>query len=113
MRKEQRSWNIIENALKYGNNSEVEIIISENSEREEKKIIISDSGKGIEAEEIKNIFRKFYRVDKSRRRDRVGHGLGLSIVEAIAELLNIEVEVKSIKDKGTSFILIFREVKKW
>lgn len=102
--------NIIENALKYGNNSDVQIIVSENAENREKKIVITDSGKGLDEEEIKNIFKKFYRSDKSRNRNETGHGLGLSIVAAIAEMLNVKIEVRSIKDEGTSFILKFSEV---
>ncbi len=101
--------NIIENGIKYGNDSEIEIIMSENKITQEKKVIISDFGTGLNEDELKNIFNKFYRGDKSRDKSLAGHGLGLSIVSAIAEILNIKIDVKSKKNEGSSFSIIFNK----
>jgi signal transduction histidine kinase len=47
-------------------------------------VVIADSGPGIPAAERKNVFRRFYRVESSRG-EQPGHGLGLSLVQAIAQ----------------------------
>ena len=56
--------------------------------------------------EIENSFKKFFRSEKSRNKKYGGHGLGLSIVKTIAELLDIKLEITSKKGVGTSFSII-------
>ena len=57
-------------------------------------VVISDSGPGIPASERKNVFRRFYRVESSRG-EQPGHGLGLSLVQAIAQYHRGSVELGS------------------
>ena len=72
--------NIIDNAVKYSDGKPVEIFVRKNpDDSNETFIIIKDSGRGIEREEINKIFEPFYRVDKSRDKKISGYGLGLSI----------------------------------
>lgn len=93
--------NILSNAIKYSSSKVIDIIIKKDS------IEIKDYGVGIEQIHIPRIFEKFYRVDKSRSRQKGGGGLGLSIVKNIINLHGWNIEVKSEINKGTSFKIIF------
>ncbi len=58
---------------------------------------------------LPHVFERFYRVDRSRSRERGGTGLGLAIVKHIMEAERGEVRVESVYGKGTTFTLLFRE----
>lgn len=91
--------NILSNACKYNKpKGEVSVKISHTC------IIISDTGKG-----IKNIHKVMQRYYKEQER---GLGLGLHIVQKLIYELNIEMEIKSEVDRGTTFILDFKYVDK-
>jgi len=68
-----------------------------------KLVEVSDNGPGIPKEDIKRIFERFYRVDKSRSKDRGGIGLGLAIVKHILEAHHQKIWVTSELGKGSSF----------
>lgn len=93
--------NIISNAIKYSNdNGKITIHLSN-----ENDIIIcsvSDNGIGISSEDLDKIFNSFYRSDVSNHPEIKGTGLGLSIVKRLCNLLSIELNIKSIKEEGTS-----------
>ncbi|MBC6972190.1 HAMP domain-containing protein [Bacillus sp. Xin] len=67
------------------------------------EISVSDSGIGMEQEEINRIFDRFYKVDTARTRNVEGSGLGLSIVDKIVELHQGTISVESVKGEGTTF----------
>ena len=71
--------NIVQNGLTYGKKVKVNI------QRSNKRaiVIIEDDGPGIPADQFKNVFKPFYRLDKSRSLNKSGVGLGLAIVEDI------------------------------
>jgi len=71
--------NIIQNGLIYGNKVHVDIQKGNNRVL----IIIDDDGPGIPEDQYKNVFRPFFRLDKSRSLNQSGVGLGLAIVEDI------------------------------
>jgi two-component system osmolarity sensor histidine kinase EnvZ len=71
--------NVIQNGLTYGNN--VYINIQKGNNRA--SIIIEDDGPGIPEDQYKNVFKPFFRLDKSRSLNQSGVGLGLAIVEDI------------------------------
>lgn len=98
----QLFFNLIENSIKYGRENPIEIDITSN-----KNIIVAikDRGEGISEENLKHIYDKFFRVDKARSRNIGSHGLGLSIVNKIASILNIDIEIKSKVDVGSTFIV--------
>lgn len=102
-RMNQVMTNLISNAVKYsGENCKVMV----NFEREEDDYVVqvSDSGEGIPEEDVKRIFERFYRVDKSRSREKGGTGLGLAIVKHIMEGHNSKIEVNSVFGEGSTFI---------
>lgn len=98
----QLFFNLIENSIKYGRDNPIEVDITFN-----KNIIVSikDGGEGISEDNLKHIYDKFFRVDKARSRNMGSHGLGLSIVNKIANILNIDIEIKSKVGVGTIFIV--------
>lgn len=67
------------------------------------KVSVTDTGEGIPAEELPNIFERFYRVDKSRARATGGHGLGLTISRRLVEAHGGKIEVQSEVGKGSTF----------
>ena len=71
--------NIIENGLTYGNKVNVDILKGNNRAF----VIIEDDGPGIPEDQYKNVFKPFFRLDKSRSLNKSGVGLGLAIVEDI------------------------------
>ncbi len=94
--------NLVENAIKYGNeNGRVQVSLEE----DKKHIIVSvrDDGPGIPPEHLSRIFERFYRVEKSRSKDRGGTGLGLAIVKHILSAHKAKITVMSKVDKGTTF----------
>ncbi|QPQ30907.1 HAMP domain-containing histidine kinase [Lysinibacillus sp. JNUCC 51] len=98
--------NIIENAIRYCEKIP-EIQISLSVLEKEVMIKIEDNGIGIAEENIPYIFDRFYRVDEARNRQIGGTGLGLSITKMLLEKYNCSVEVKSVKNVGTVFLMKF------
>ena len=68
------------------------------------KVSVADTGEGIPAEELPNIFERFYRVDKSRTRATGGSGLGLTIARRLVEAHGGSIEARSEPGKGSLFI---------
>lgn len=69
------------------------------------RVIIEDSGEGIDQSDIANIFNRFYKTKTSNKKDSVG--IGLSISKSIIESHNGYIDVKSKKGMGTRFIITF------
>ena len=67
------------------------------------EISISDTGEGIPAEDLPNIFERLYRVDRSRARATGGSGLGLTIAKRMVEAHGGQITVQSELGKGSSF----------
>lgn len=98
---EQVIYNLIGNAINYVGEDKKIIIKLINKENITVKII--DHGKGIDKNELDNIWDKYYKIDKKHQRNYVGTGLGLSIVKNVLERHNYKYGVKSTKGKGTTF----------
>ena len=69
------------------------------------RIEVSDSGIGIAADQIGHIFDEFYQVDMPTDNARDGYGLGLTIVQRVAQLLDVEIDVQSAPGTGSTFAL--------
>jgi signal transduction histidine kinase len=67
------------------------------------EVSITDTGEGIPAEDLPNIFERFYRADKSRSRATGGSGLGLTIARRLVEAHGGKIEVHSELGKGSRF----------
>ena len=67
------------------------------------EISVTDTGEGIPADELENIFERFHRVDKSRTRATGGSGLGLTIARSLVEAHGGKITVKSELGKGSHF----------
>ncbi|MCB9136679.1 MAG: HAMP domain-containing histidine kinase [Anaerolineales bacterium] len=96
--------NLISNAIKY-TPAGGEVIVTLGKVGERGRLIVTDNGPGIPAEDIPHIFERFYRGEKSRLRskDGKGFGLGLSIAYWIVKGHEGQIEVSSEVGKGTTF----------
>jgi len=95
--------NLIENAIKYNKeNGKVEIGVNVLN-RDKVELFIKDTGIGIDENDIKRVTERFYRVDKSRSREKGGTGLGLSIVKHIIEAHGETLKIESKPDQGSTF----------
>ncbi len=95
--------NLIDNAVKYGKtNGHVWVGLTENEH--EIQLSVKDDGIGIPKEEQGKIWQRFYQVDSSRTGDN-GTGLGLSMVQKIAEIHGGYMSLESEPLKGSNFVL--------
>jgi two-component system phosphate regulon sensor histidine kinase PhoR len=110
MRIGQVMTNLIVNAIKYGKDHGT-VLVKFAIENDEVEVSVKDDGPGIEQKHLSRIFERFYRVEKSRAKDRGGTGLGLGIVKHIVEAHNSKVEVESVIGEGTNFFFILKKGK--
>ncbi len=96
--------NLIDNAIKYSGLSKV-INIKASIKDLKLTISIEDFGYGIEKNELKKIFHRFYRIDKSRNSKIEGTGLGLAIVKNMILNMKGKIKVKSEINKGSKFTI--------
>jgi heavy metal sensor kinase len=101
IRLQQLFTNLIDNAIKYTSKGSIRVSVEKNEEVTWVKIC--DTGIGIPKEEQEKIFKRFYRVDKSRSKETGGVGLGLSIAEWIVYAHQGRIEVDSQLNKGSTF----------
>jgi two-component system osmolarity sensor histidine kinase EnvZ len=95
----QRSFeNIIQNGLTYGKKVNIEIIKGNRLAT----IIFEDDGPGIPEDHYKNVFKPFFRLDKSRSLNKSGVGLGLAIVEDVINSHGGNIQLGKSKKKGLS-----------
>lgn len=94
--------NLISNAIKHSND-DGEVIVSFEQSKKYITTSVRDFGEGIPPDHQTRIFERFYRVDKSRSREKGGTGLGLSIVKHILDGHNTKAEVDSEPGKGSTF----------
>ncbi len=90
----QVATNLIENAIKY-NKENGFVHVSLNADYEFFYLRIEDNGCGIPEDEQKNVFQRFYRVDKARSRETGGTGLGLSIVKSVVLMHDGQIKLYS------------------
>jgi signal transduction histidine kinase len=99
---EQIVQNLIDNAIKYGNDTAVTVRAQRIGARVQ--LAVSDRGPGIPDGHAERIFERFYRLDAGRSRDRGGSGLGLAIVKSQSEALGGRVWVEDGRP-GARFVV--------
>lgn len=97
--------NILENAVRYTPDGG-RIHVRARSEGDRVRVEIEDSGAGIPEKDLKRIFERFYRVDRSRSRELGGTGLGLAIVKHVVQLHKGEVWAESGAGRGARFVVV-------
>lgn len=98
-RLQQILLNLIGNGIKYSDAGYVKISAEQNYR--ETIVHVEDTGIGIEAEHIHEIFQSFYQIENDDAREHGGTGLGLSITKKLVELHRGELSVSSTPKKGT------------
>ncbi|GIM29252.1 hypothetical protein CPJCM30710_19180 [Clostridium polyendosporum] len=96
--------NLISNATKFTREEDtIEVVLQDKGDH----VIISvkDSGVGIPEDKLSQIFERFKQVDSSLSRRHEGSGIGLSLVKSLVEMHGGKIDVKSIYQQGTEFII--------
>jgi signal transduction histidine kinase len=98
--------NLIENALKYAPGTPIKI----HAFRSKDKVVVevSDEGPGIDKEEGRNVFRKFYRSENEETRSQKGTGLGLYLVKQLLELHGAKLQLRNNQPSGCLFEMTFK-----
>lgn len=99
-------FNLVDNAIKYSHEAP-DITVKTFNMKHNIVITIADKGMGMTKDQKEKIFDQFYRIPTGNIHNVKGFGLGLSYVNDIIKRLNGKIQVKSEKDKGTTFELTF------
>lgn len=103
IRLRQVLFNLLANALRHTPTGGT-ITVTSAAQATDLLIAVKDTGEGLTADQVAVVFDRFYRADKSRRRETGGSGLGLAIVKAIVEAHGGRVEAQSEGvGKGSTF----------
>jgi signal transduction histidine kinase len=98
-------FNLVNNAVKY-NKQNGKIIIAGVMNKNEYRVTVTDTGKGIAPENVESIFYRFKKFNTTEE----SYGLGLAMVKTIADFHNIDISVESKLDEGSVFTLVFKTV---
>ena len=95
-------YNLVNNAITY--TGEDKVVRLKQSEHDGKvRIEVRDTGEGIDQDKLKDIWERYYKVDKAHKRAQVGTGLGLSIVKTILDMHGGAYGVQSEQGVGSTF----------
>ncbi|GAB5492479.1 MAG: response regulator [Phototrophicaceae bacterium] len=94
---------MLDNAAKFSEDDDV-VMLNATVENDELVVTVSDSGRGIPAEELNNIWLPFYQINREQYEDQ-GSGSGLTIVKGIVELHGGSTSVESVHGKGSTFTM--------
>ncbi len=104
----QALTNLVSNAIKYTNSGSITLSIEDRDDRVE--IRVKDTGMGISAENQKNLFAPFFRVQIPEVDNTVGTGLGMWITKQLIELMGGSIAVESIRGVGTHVVVTLPKV---
>lgn len=94
--------NLLDNAIKF-TQANGNVLIKLTPQQNEILVELQDTGQGIHKDELLHIFDRYQRNQRSGQKENEGLGLGLAIVKRIMEVHEMEIDVKSVQDKGTVF----------
>ncbi|MEL6842549.1 MAG: ATP-binding protein [Bacteroidota bacterium] len=97
-------FNLLSNAMKF-TPSEGKVAMTVAQKESQLEIAIQDTGVGIKASQLANIFDRFYQADSSDNIAQPGTGIGLSLVKELVELHEGTISVSSEPGQGTSFVI--------
>ncbi len=101
--------NLISNAIKFTHKGHVKVEVrypNTHDDRNYVEFVISDTGIGIPIDKFETIFMQFKQADNSISNSYGGSGLGLYITKSIVELLRGSIQVDSIENEGSTFIVV-------
>lgn len=99
--------NLINNAVKYTKEGQIDIKVSKNAEETKLIFEVKDTGIGIKEENLPILFDAFMRVDSKKNKKIKGTGLGLAIAKQLVEQMDGMIWVESVYGKGSSFFVQF------
>lgn len=97
--------NLINNAVKYTKEGQIDIKVSKNEEETKLIFEVKDTGIGIKEENLPILFDAFMRVDSKKNKKIKGTGLGLAIAKQLVEQMDGKIWVESVYGKGSSFFV--------
>ncbi len=95
-------YNLVNNAIHYAGVDKT-VSLAQTVLEGRVRISVSDTGEGIPPDKLKDIWERYYKVDKEHRRAQIGTGLGLAIVKNVLELHGGAYGVESILGQGSTF----------
>ncbi len=103
LRIKQVLTNLIGNAIKFTNNGKITVTGQYDSNKEQLKFIVEDTGCGIPKNKVDEIFETFVQADSSITKRFGGSGLGLSICKSLVELMSGRITCESKEGYGSRF----------
>ena len=103
--------NLINNAYKFTDHGSVSLTLKENSKESEfkYKIIVKDTGVGINPDHFEKIFKRFEQIENGDNRNFTGSGLGLYITKIILNGLESKIDLTSVPGEGTTFTIELKD----
>lgn len=102
LRISQVIYNLINNAINHCGEDKT-VIVEQKVKGKKVTVSVTDHGEGIPADKLKDIWERYYKVDREHKRGVIGSGLGLSIVKGILDSHKAHYGVRSTLGKGSTF----------
>lgn len=105
LRLRQVIGNLLSNAIKYTENGKVSVVVSseQSGELSTLRVEVFDTGRGMTAEQLSQLFTEFYRAEDKNAPSVPGTGLGLAIARRFAQMMDGDISVRSSPAKGSCF----------
>ncbi len=97
---------IVTNAINYADQADPQVSVKLEQAKGDARIVVSNTGPGIEEQDLARIFERFYRGKNATKQGVPGHGIGLSLAKQIIDLHGGSIAAQSQKNKETTFIIL-------